>query len=270
MGFIGSYFSFDGIPCTEYGLLIYDMENASQGTSSFASAGEIQESWISSRNKSFFYGLRKDQPLQFSIVFGIDPQTADMNDYLDRYEIDAIGNWLTGHNKRKWLEITQPDMELVRYSCVITDLARIDHAWLPWAFSATVTCGSSYGTMHPMNYRYECSGITPVKLFNRSTINLDYYPKMTIELNGSNTVSIVNQSVGASEFKFEGLPRPQLLTISIDNENKIIKSSDSDYPNLYRYFNSNFLFLKRGTNKLLVTGDCVVNFMCEFPVNFGG
>jgi hypothetical protein len=270
LGFIGSYFSFDGIPCSEYGLSIYDIGSASQGDFRFASTGEIQESWIPSRGKSHFYGLRKNKPLQFSIVFGIDPQYSDMNDYLDRYEIDAIANWLTGHDKRKWLEITQPDMELVRYNCVITDLTRIDHAWLPWAFSATVTCGSPYGIMHPMSYKYTCLGATPIELFNRSTINQDYYPKMSIELNGSSTISILNQTYGGYELKFEDLPKSSNLTILIDNENKVITSSDSTYPNLYKYFNNNFLPLLRGKNKMLVTGDCIVNFMCEFPVNFGG
>ena len=270
MAFIGSYFSYNGIPCTEFGLLIYDIDGNSQGSSSFPSVGEVQEDWVPSKGRSYFYGLSHSKPLQFKIVFGVDPDNIGEVDFLDRYEMDAIANWLTGHNERKWLEITQPDMESVRYKCSITGLDRIDHAWLPWAFAATVTCDSPYGYTYPMEFNYNCIGETEISLFSRSTLNQVYYPKLEIALNGSNTISIINQSCGNPEFKFTDLPRSHFLTISIDNDSGVISSSDSDYKNLYQYFNFNFLPLTRGRNNILVSGDCTLKFLCEFPVNFGG
>lgn len=270
MAFVGHYFSYDGIPCTEFGLLIYDVNGKSQGSSTFASVGEIQEDWVRSKGRSFFYGLAQNEPLKFNIVFGVNPQNTDMNDYLDRYEIDAIANWLTGHNEQKWLEIEQPDLETVRYKCIITNLERIDHAWLPWAFSATVTCDSPYGYMYPMKFTHTSANDSEFEIFSRSTINQLYYPKIEIELNGSNTISIINKSCDNAELKFTALPKSFFLTINIDNDNGVIVSSDPDYPNLYQYFNFGFLPLKNGSNKILISGNCTVVFHCEFPVNFGG
>ena len=93
---------------------------------------------------------------------------------------------------------------------------------------------------------------------------------MKIQLNGSNTISIVNQSCGNSELKFSGLPQSYFLTISIDNDLSIIESSDDAYSNLYQYCNFNWFPLKKGMNKIRVTGNCILDFICEFPVDCGG
>ena len=69
MGFFGNHFSFDGIPCEEFGLAIYDINGNSQGdTGIVASVGEVIEDWIPSRSKSFFYGIKRNTPLSFKMV----------------------------------------------------------------------------------------------------------------------------------------------------------------------------------------------------------
>jgi hypothetical protein len=60
------------------------------------------------------------------------------------------------------------------------------------------------------------------------------------------------------------------MTITIDNDLGKIISSDETYPNLYQYCNFTWLPLKRGMNKIKVTGSCNLDFVCEFPVNYGG
>ena len=124
--------------------------------------------------------------------------------------------------------------------------------------------------MFPQNFHYPCNGTTSIGLISRSTINRLYYPKMKIQLNGSNTISIVNKSCNNEEMKFIGLPQNYFLTISVDGELGKIESSDSSYSNLYKYFNFNWLPLKKGMNKLEVKGNCILDFICEFPVNYGG
>lgn len=60
MGFYGNHFSFDGIPCDEFGLAIYDIEGNSQGNSvDIASSGTIIEDWIPAKSKSFFMEFSK-------------------------------------------------------------------------------------------------------------------------------------------------------------------------------------------------------------------
>lgn len=276
MGFYGSHFSFNGIPCEEFGLAIYDIDGNSQGSSGIvASVGEIIEDWNPSRSKSFFYGVKQNTPLSFKMVFGVNPeltlqnQFLTMDDYLDRWEISKISNWLTGHSdSRKWLEIEQPDMETIRFYCTITDLEIITHAWYPWAFSCTVTCDSPYGYMFPKEFKYNCAGEASVVLRNKSLVNEFYYPKMIITPRDVRKISIVNQSTNNIEFLLSNLPITAGTGISVDNERGIIKSADGR--NIYDYFNFQFFRLKPGNNKLVLNGDFDLKIICEFPMNVGG
>lgn len=270
MGFIAKNFSFNRIPCTEYGLRIYDIDGNNNTATPFASTGELQTDVIPSTGRTFLYGRTYEKPLEFRLVFGLDPYMIRMDEYLDRFEMDAIANWLTGHDTYQWLDIEQPDLEIVRYHCVISELEPIQLSWLPWAFSAKITCDSPYGYMFPNKFHYSCNGTTDINLINRSTINKLYYPKLIIQLNGSSTISIVNESLNNKEFKLSNLPQNYFLIISIDNELGKIECDDPSYSNLYQYFNFEWLSLKKGMNKLKVTGNCVLDIICEFPVNFGG
>ena len=270
MGFIAKRFSYNRVPCEEFGLRIFDIDGNDNEATPFASAGELQTDVIPSKGRVFLYGRTYENPLEFNLVFGLDPLMLKMHEHLDRYEMDTIANWLTGSNQYQWLEIEQPDLEVIRYRCVFSELEPIQLSWLPWAFTAKVTCDSPYGYMFPQNFHYPCNGTTSIGLISRSTINRLYYPKMKIQLNGSNTISIVNKSCNNEEMKFTGLPQNYFLTISVDGELGKIESSDSSYSNLYKYFNFNWLPLKKGMNKLEVKGNCILDFICEFPVNCGG
>lgn len=270
MGFIAKRFSYNRVPCEEFGLRIFDIDGNKNEATPFASAGELQTDVIPSKGRVFLYGRTYENPLEFNLVFGLDPLMLKMHEYLDRYEMDAIANWLTGSNQYQWLEIEQPDLEVIRYRCIFSELEPIQLSWIPWAFTAKVTCDSPYGYMFLQNFHYPCNGTTSIGLISRSTINRLYYPKMKIQLNGSNTISIVNKSCNNEEMKFTGLPQNYFLTISVDGELGKIESSDSSYSNLYKYFNFNWLPLKKGMNKLEVKGNCILDFMCEFPVNYGG
>lgn len=271
MGFTAKRFSFNRIPCEDFGLRIYDIDGNDNEAAPFASAGKLLTDVIPSKGRNFLYGRAYEEPLQFSLVFGVDPANVltMKTDYLDRAEMNAIANWLTGHDTYQWLEIEQPDMQMIRYHCVISDLEPIHVAWLPWAFKATVMCDSPYAYMFPKTYHYVCNDTTNVELLSRSTINKLYYPKLKIQLNGSNSITIRNNTCG-EELKFTGLPTNYFLTISVDNDLGKIESSDATYPNLYQYCNFNWLPLKRGKNKLSVTGNCILDVICEFPLNVGG
>lgn len=270
MGFIAKRFSFNRIPCERFGLRIFDIDNENNDATPFASTGELQTDVIPFKGRTFLYGRSFEKPLEFKLVFGLDPLMLNMDEHLDRYEMDAIANWLTGHNTYKWLEVEQPDLQMVRYHCVISELEPIQLAWLPWAFSAKIVCDSPYGYRFPEKFHYICNGTSNIQLISRSTINQLYYPKMRIQLNGSDTVSIVNQSCDNTELKFANLPQRYFLTISVDNDLCKIESSDASYSNLYQYCNFNWFPLKRGMNKIEVTGSCILDFICEFPVNYGG
>lgn len=277
MGFYGNHFIFNGTPCEEFGLAIYDIDGNTQGnTGMIASTGKVIEDWIPTKSKSFFYGIQQNTPLTFTMVFGVDPELnrnneyPTMEDFLDRWEIAKISNWLTGHSdNRKWLEIEQPDTETIRFLCVITDLKIITHAWYPWAFSCTVTCDSPYGYLFPKKYQYTCAGTKNVSLLSKSLINDVYYPKMMIVPKSINPISIINQTDNNREFLLSNLPIMITgTTITVDNERGIIKTSDGW--NIYDYFNFNFFRLCSGNNQLLFSGDFEITIDCEFPFNVGG
>lgn len=277
MGFYGNRFSFDGIPCEEFGLALYDIQGNSQDSSvNVASVGTVIEDWIPTKNRSFFYGIRQNSPLVFTMVFGVDPSLSrthtfpTMEDFLDRWEIARINNWLTGHtSNRKWLEIEQSDMETVRFFCTVTELKLITHGWFPWAFSCTVTCDSPYGYMFPKKYTYSCSGSLSAELRSKGVVNEDYFPTMTICPRTAGEISIVNQSDGGRVFLLNSsMPFVPHEKIWIDNDRGIIRSSEGR--NLYDFFNFHFFRIKPGKNQLVLKGDFDLEVVCVFPVNVGG
>lgn len=267
MAFWGDEFIFDDIPCSTFGLMVYHFGSTGQNDVEFKN-GEIIEDRISGRYDALMYGLVQNQALEYTLVFGANMDSIDQHSYIDRYEVEAIAAWLTGHTTRKWLTIVQDDMESFRYKCVISELKLITYGDIPWAFSCKVSCDSPFAYTFPEEYTYTIAGEQTIRFYNRSSYNGYYCPKIEIELNGGNSISIQNLSDNNRTFSFQGLPSGQSLKIYIDNKNMVI-TNNLDM-NLYQYFNMKFMRLVRGENLLKVTGNATIKFICEFPVNIGG
>lgn len=268
MSYYGLSFVFDGIPSEEYGLVLYDLTYSTRTEGVFASPVSIIEDRTSARYKPLFYGTTQNTPLEFTMVFGANQKRANNYKGYDRYDLSVIASWLTGHNSYKWLEITQPDMEVVRYKCIITKLSHIQLDLTTWAFSCTVHCDSPFAYTYPETMTYLINNSTDFVFRNISTYNGFYMPKLVIELNsGFGTLSITNHSDNDREFKFTNVPSTP-LTITVDNENEVITTFSG--LNLYPYFNYKFFRLLRGDNHLTVSGRASLKFICEFPMNVGG
>ena len=125
MSFYGSSFSFDGKSCEDFGLMLYDFDSTKQGNSSF-SKEKVYEDRVMHRPRSIFYGSDYDDSLEFKLVFGADEYSASKGVDIDRQEMEIISSWLTGQNAYKWLVIDQPDMEGIRYRCIITELEMVE------------------------------------------------------------------------------------------------------------------------------------------------
>lgn len=267
MGFFGHSFTFDDIPCEEFDLMCYDVGGESSGSGEFASVVTIQEETIASKWKPYFYGTTHDgKKLEFSMVFGVSQDRIDSGRYLDRYELNGIASWLTGHDAYKWLTIEQDDMSFVRYNCIITSLSVVEFGKIPWALQATVTCDSPYGYMSPQTFSYEINGTANIQIENESCLNRYYMPIMDIYMNGGDFV-IKNISDGGRRTAFTSVPA-SVSHIKVDNDNLVI-TNDQDI-NLYPNFNFTFLRLKKGINALQVTGHGTLEITCEFPINTGG
>lgn len=268
MAFYGCYFSFDGMPCTDFGLMMYDFDTNSSGTNNTLSTKtEIVEDRIARRYTPLHYGTITNEPLEFTMTFGADIPSIDKGVYLDRWDINTIANWLTAHDTYKWLEISQPDMEMFRYKCFITDLKYTDVGNFPWAFTCKVVCDSPYAYQYPEVFKYTVSGSMEIDILNQSCYRGFYKPQVTLSLSKGGTFSIKNVTDNNRTMQLTGLPA-SASTIYIDNENEIITCDTISNP--YQYFNFNFFRLCRGDNHLIITGVGTAEITCEFPINIGG
>lgn len=267
MSFYGSYFSYDGIPCTEYDLMIYDVNNTVQSGGGFSSSVTITEDRLARGYSSIFYGTSQNKPLTFTMVFGLINARAIEDKNLDRWDLEAVASWLTNANEYKDLVIEQDDMEMVKFKCIVTDLKIISWGNIPWAFSATIQCDSPFAYTFPETYTFS-GGTTRNRIFSRSSFKGFYYPVMEIIRGGSGDIEIVNTSDNNRSFKLTNVPSG-ISRIYVDNQKGIIKDTVNGV-NLYPYFNFNFLRLVRGDNYLNITGNGTVSIICEYPINVGG
>jgi len=268
MAFWGDYFVYDGIPCTEFGLRLYEVDGVASGNASFSLPSNVSEDRIAGKYKPFFYGVTQNDPLKFKMIFGIDKALAASSEFLDSWDKEIISSWLSPLDGYRWLEIEQPDMEHVRYRCRIENLTSIELSNIPIAFSCEVYCDSPFAYLYPITYKYNCSGDTQVLLRSRSSYRGNYKPKLKITLNGSNTIQIVNLSNKGKAFELKELPQDYFMTIDVDNENGII-TNNMDL-NIYPYFNFEFFELVNGDNKIRIIGNCILEMTCEYPVSIGG
>ena len=264
MSFYGSSFSFNGVSCEEYGLMLYDFGSTSQGDSKFVSP-EIYEDRVPNRTRSLFYGTNYSNPLEFTLVFGANEYAANQYEPLDRYDLAAISSWLL-NDTYQWLVIDQPDMHEFRYRCIITDLETIEVAMEHWAYKCTVHCDSPYAYTLPMNYVYEVNDTLDINLHSYSTVNRVYYPKLSIDINGANVIEIINESINDEPFKLD-FNGSSISSVVIDGETGVITGTND---NMYQYFNFHFPALVRGDNHLRIKGSGTYTFTCEFPMNIGG
>lgn len=246
-----------------YGLYVCDFGGTGQSDVSFGNAGKIVEASTATRIKQIHFGVNyNEDPLEFQIVFGTERA-------LDRYDMQNIAMWLTGHQNYQWLQIDQPDMQDYLYHCIITDLTPISVGWISHAFQATVRCDCPYAYGQEYSQTYNISEDSTVLFRNDSTIRDYYKPKLVIQpSSGVTAVSIINLSDAGREFAFTGLPASD-IAIEVDNDSGIITESTFGY-NLYDNFNMNFFRCVPGDNQLKISGNSKITISGRFLYNVAG
>lgn len=267
MAFYGQSFTFDETPCEAFDLMLYDIGGEEQGETVFASTVTIQEEVVGKRPIPYFYGVKFEDKLEFQMVFGVNQDRINRGRYLDRYEMDAVASWLTGHDRYMWLTVQQEDMTWVRYKCMITELQVISFGQIPWALMATVTCDGPFAYMYPCAYEYPVSGETDIQFYNESSLSGYYYPTLEIDLGNGGDFVITNVTDGNRLTAFTDVPA-SITQICVDNDHCVI-TNDQEL-NIYPNFNMKFFRLKRGYNDLHIAGNGTLRLICEFPVNPGG
>lgn len=294
MAFYGSYFTFDGVSCRDYDLMIYDFGSSGQDdTVAFGSTGTAVEDRTAHKYSSFFYGIKQDKPLSFNLTFGEDCCMLDKGKKFRRPDVARIASWLTGHNTWRWLEIEQNDMLLVRYKCYISALKLITFDGNPMAFSCTVTCDSPYAYLQEDVFEYEVSGTEEIEIENLSSYHGYYYPRFIIDTTARDNITISNISDPKNadgSYKFElaqvanaslniasGLPPDkrivvdndtQIMTVWIYNDELDQYEHDTSI-NPYNLFNFNYFGLVQGINTITLKGHFNIQIITAFPVDIG-
>ena len=254
-------FTFADTPASIYGMFVCDIGSNSHSDNEFGNKANIVETRLANRITPLHYGVRyHDEPLRFTLIFGSEQ-------YMDRYEIQEVSNWLTGYQDYQWLSIDQPDMEHIQFRCLIESLTPISIRWLPIAFEAKVVCDCPYGYSFPFEEKIAVSGTTSHRFYNDSTIRENFRPQLEIRLaSGCKNFSITNQTTETS-MQFNSLPSGG-ITILVDNENEILRDAYGQY-DLYDYFNFQFLELASGDNQLLMEGTGTVVIRGRYLYNVG-
>ena len=241
-------FTFAGESSVQYGVMLYDFGKDGQDDVDFGNEASIIETRITHRVQPIHHGVNyHGAPLEFDLVFGaFDP--------LDRFEIEKIAMWLTGHQDYQWLSIHQEDLEHVQFRCLITKMTPITDGWMPYAFKATVTCDCPYAYSYPFSQAFTVSGTTDASFVNDTSVR--EYLKPILYYNKSSGVTefkIKNTTDGNREFTITGLPSAA-LEITIDCNSGIF-AHNAGTVDLYSGFNGNLFRLLPGKNKLQITGD---------------
>lgn len=259
--FNGYEFSFDGESSLMYGLMLYDFGGSGQDDVSFGNVGSIVETRTNNRIQPLHFGVNyNSEPLTFRLVFGTDRP-------LDRFELEDISFWLTGHQGYKWLSIDQPDMETFQFRCIITELKPLTYGWLPYAFQATVVCDCPYAYGFPFERKYTINGEDEILFRNESSVREFIRPTLFYQATGAGELSIINHDDNDRELLLSNIP--SLSNVIIDNTNGIIQETSYD-TNLYDGFNLNFFRLVHGDNNLTVKGNGVLTIAGRFLYNVAG
>lgn len=240
-------FLFDGESSIQHGLLVYDINSKKQDDVSFGNKADISEMRLPRRVQPIHYGVNYNKdPLQFKLVFGAQ-------DYLDRYDLESISMWLTGHQDYKWLTICQPDIRL-DYRCIIRELTPISITWLPVAFEASIVCDCPYAYGDVFTETYSVTTPRDIIFRNSGTVREFIRPQLIFTPSASSgtvTWKIVNHSDGDREFKIEDIPASSV--VRVDCENGIITDT-VNHVNLYDGYNMNMFRLAPGDNQITITG----------------
>ena len=263
MAFYASEFTFDGESSAMYGLVICTFNRRGQDNVSFGNKAEIIETRTNRRIQPIHFGVNYNAaPLQFKVVFGAEKK-------MDRYDLEAVSFWLTGHQQYKWLTIDQPDMDNYAFRCLISELTPIAYGGYPLAFEATVLCDCPYAYSFPFHQEYIVNGSRTVLFRNQSTVRELIKPELIFApATGGGSLSIVNHDDGDREFYLSALPT-QTAIVHADNLNGILYGENSSY-NYYDGFNMRFFRLVHGDNHLTITGNGTLTITGRFLQNVAG
>ena len=246
--------------------MVYNTEDSSHGNVSFPSFSKIHEERIPSKYSSYFYGAEQNEPLQFSITFGLEPDLLDRGEYLSRDHIAMITAWLKGSGGYQRFDMIQDDMFGYYYMVRVSELTLLTNGLMPYGFSCVFSCDSPFAYTEETQITWDVSGEEELLLWNGSTYNGYYMPKMRVTKVGYGDISIINSADDDYEFRLSDVDDGDV--IYVDNSKQII-INETTGENMYSRFNFKFFRMRPGDNTVILKGNYVITFLLSFPVDIG-
>lgn len=255
--FYSPYFTFNGIHCLDKGVRIVSFD--SDILNEFG-LNYKEELVVGESSKNHFYYRKKviPDPITLSIV-AVDKNEQPVK--WDFKKINDITKWLL---TPYFCEFTSEDTpELLYYFKCIEIKKKITHERLG-VLEVTFQPETSYGLTSTLHFAHICHGSLDVKIDNVSNIGENYFPKIEIIQHGKSNEEVIieNKDVSKIPLIVKNLKYGEKVTI--DNYLKIIESSEGI--NRLNDINRSWIELKYGVNRFVVTGECQINIVCQFPM----
>lgn len=176
-------------------------------------------------------------------------------------DIFEIANWLVTDNY-KILELG--NQSGIYYNAVLVNSEGLHHyangGILPVEFSTN----SPYAWSIPKEEQFEISSSTVINVVGGSNAVDYYYPYMEIKKTSSQgDVKIQNLTTDDKEIEIKDMFVNE--TITLDNDWELCKT-DKAMATMHDRFNYEWLRLRRGNNRIKVTGACEIKFVHNYPV----
>jgi phage-related protein len=254
---IGTKFTFDGISSDSMGVYLSRLESG-MITVPYASSKDILENHPNKSLYPFFYGI-KFQPLQFDIVISSE-------DGMTKQKLYDLAQWLFKTEYKPFIAEHDEDK---MYYVIANNKADfitngLEQGYIPISFRCRDGFAWTTDTMQTFDLTSTPTPTT-IQMTNGSNIMEYFYPEIEVELLGTDTsFELINLSDNNNNLKFDNLLYNE--TIYVDNQKRIIVTSEGDVVNRYSNFNKNWLRLKQGVNNIQVNGNCIIKFRQHFPV----
>ena len=255
--FYSPYFTYNGIHCLDKGVRIVSFD--SNVLNDFG-LGYKEELVVGESNKIVFYHKKNTVPDPITLSLAL----VNKNEEPIAWDFKSIGEVTRWLLQPYFCEFTTEDIpELVYYFKCIEIKKRLNSN-KQGVLEVTFQPETSYGLTSILHFAHICHDTLNVSIDNVSNIGENYLPKIEVIQHDQNKKDIVIENLGVSKtpLVISNLEYGEKLTI--DNYMKTIESSIGK--NRFADVNRSWIELKYGVNKFLITGDCQINIVCQFPI----
>jgi len=250
-------FIFNNIESKNMGVYIVNLKSG-MVESPFLPKSTISEKITKNNYKPYFQKITR-APLEFKIT--ISPLAEKWTPTLKQ----NIGKWLSTDFYKEFQ--TYDDLNKYYYA-ICTDVSDLTTTDERGYIDLTFRTNSPYAYTERKSVITDLStntGTTNIIVDNKSNIGINYYPKIEMILEDTDTAFKIENLTNGSEQEFFGLYGGE--TISVDNHRKIIAT---DVVGAYRlssdYFNGSWLELSEGENTLRITGKGYLEIETQYPI----